>query len=115
MHELKAATDILNITLAEIEKNEKAASVTDIYLVIGELSSYLDDSLNMYFSEIAQGTAAKEAVLHFKRVPAQFYCEQCNKNYNKRGSDFSCDTCGNIGRLNRDSAKELYVSEIKIK
>ena len=109
MHELKAATDILNIVLKEAESASKNSKITDIYLVIGELSSYIDDSLAMYFSEIAEGTVASDAKLHFNRVPARFYCGACGKDYLKRGSDFTCDTCGEIGKLDRDSAKEFYV------
>ena len=113
MHELKAATDILNIALAELAKIKGAAAVTDIYIVIGELSSYLDDSLCFYFAEIAQGTPAENAVLHFERIPAEFYCEKCGITYNKRGSDFTCQNCGQIGKLNRESACEFYIKEIQ--
>jgi len=113
MHELKAATDILNIALEACEKEGEDAYITDIFLVIGELSSYLDDSLGMYFAEIARDTKAENAKLHFKRIPARFFCEKCNRHYDKRGSNFSCNTCGEIGKLDRTSAKEFYVEEVR--
>jgi len=113
MHELKAATDILNIVLSGIQNEGEDSYITDIFLVIGELSSYLDDSLSMYFIEIARDTKAENAKLHFKRIPARFFCEKCNKYYDKQGSDFSCNSCKEIGKLDRTSAKEFYVEEVR--
>jgi len=115
MHELKAATDILNISLAQLETIEGATLITDIYVVIGELSSYLDDSLVFYFEEIAKDTTAENAVLHFERIPAEFYCENCDITYHKRGSNFACNTCGQIGKLNRSKSYDFYIKEISVK
>jgi Zn finger protein HypA/HybF involved in hydrogenase expression len=44
-------------------------------MVIGELSTIIDDSVRLYF-----GLIAAEADLCFRRVKAQFYCRHCRGN-----------------------------------
>ena len=48
MHELAVTENILNIALTHAEKSD-AARITNLYLVIGQLSSVLDDSVQFYW------------------------------------------------------------------
>ena len=48
MHELAVTESILKTSLEYAEK-EQAKKVTDVFLVIGKLSSYVDDSIQFYW------------------------------------------------------------------
>ena len=80
MHELPITQSILDIALRHAEQAE-ARRVTDLYLVIGKLSYVVDDSVQFYWDVIAKDTIAEDAQLHFRRVPAEFLCLDCNHRY----------------------------------
>jgi hypothetical protein len=69
MHELFATQAILDKALARAAE-EAAARITDLHLVVGDLSSYVDDSVQFYWDEISKGTIAESARLHFRHVAA---------------------------------------------
>ena len=91
MHELPVTESILEITLKHAAKAD-AARVTDIYLVIGQLSSILDDSVRFYWDIISKETIAEGAELHFKRIPTELECQVCGKRY-EPGEDLACPAC----------------------
>ena len=74
MHELVVTENILEIALRHA-RAAGAVRVSDIYLVIGELSSIVDDSVQFYWDFISEGTAASGSSLHFRRVPAKMSCQ----------------------------------------
>lgn len=103
--------NILEITLRHAEK-AGAESVTDLYLVIGDLSSVIDDSVQFYWDFIAEGTIAHGAKLHFRRVPAEFYCSRCDSRF---GMDetLCCPNCrGN--QISVIAGQEFYLEAMDI-
>jgi hydrogenase nickel incorporation protein HypA/HybF len=67
MHELSVTQSILEIALRHSHEGHR---ITDLYLVIGQLSSMIDESVQFYWNIISEGTGAQGAMLHFRRVPA---------------------------------------------
>jgi hydrogenase nickel incorporation protein HypA/HybF len=109
MHELGVTQRILEIALAHAQGRR----ITDIYLVIGEMSSMVDDSVQFYWEIIAQDSPAQDAVLHFERVQAEFQCEDCQAVYLLRESDLICPRCGSSHvRLVRGD--EFYLAAIDV-
>ncbi len=80
MHELAITESILSIAAQAAQEND-GAKVTDIYLVIGQLSSIVDDSVQFYWDHISQGTLCEGARLHFERRPAILHCNSCGHHY----------------------------------
>jgi hydrogenase nickel incorporation protein HypA/HybF len=80
MHELPITQNILKISL-EYGKKSHASRITDIYLVIGQLSSVIDESVQFYWPIVSESTIAEGAKLHFKRIPARLRCIQCEAEY----------------------------------
>ena len=76
MHELSVTQSILEISLRHRNK-PNAKRVTDIYLLLGQLSYVVDHSVQFYWDMIAKDTIAEGATLHFKRVLAEFLCSDC--------------------------------------
>ena len=91
MHELSVTESILEIALRHAQET-KAKRITDLYLVIGQLSSIVDDSVQFYWDIISQDTPAQGAKLHFKRIPARLTCLECGHEYSP-GDDLACPAC----------------------
>lgn len=96
MHELSVTESLLKIAVEHAEKAE-AKRVTDLHLVIGDLASMVDDSIQFYWDIIAQGTIAERATLHFRRVPAELQCNACFEKYQPNDTDLICPKCGGVG------------------
>lgn len=112
MHEYAVTQSIVNIAVTQA-KQAGAVRIREIHLVIGDLSTIIDDSVRLYFELIAAGTLAQGAELVFKRVQAEFYCPNCQANFVKPRHGFDCPTCGALGRPT-DVGKEFYVASIEI-
>lgn len=112
MHELSITQSVLKITLQHAEK-ANAKRITDLHIVMGELSSMVDDSIQFYWDIIAKDTIAEGATLHFRRVPAEFQCMSCFKKYRPTGDGYSCPNCGSVG-AKIISGEEFYVEAIDV-
>jgi hydrogenase nickel incorporation protein HypA/HybF len=93
MHELAITESVLKIAV-EHAKAAGASRITDVHLVIGQLSSFVDDSIQFYWDIISRGTPAEGAALHFRRVPAELQCVACGTRYGLTGEDLACPECG---------------------
>ena len=112
MHEMAVTDNILRIVLEEARK-AGARRVTTITLVIGELSSIVDESVQLYFDMLCESTLAEKAELVFHRVDATLRCQACGHTYRKAGSGFTCPRCAGAVMLTGD-AKEFYIESIEI-
>ena len=70
MHELAVTESILEIALRH-GRAAGATAITDLFLVVGELSTIVDESVQFYWDIVSEGTEAAGATLHFRRVPAR--------------------------------------------
>ncbi len=112
MHELSVTSSILEIALRHAEQSQ-AAQITDIYLVIGQLASIVDDSVQFYWDMISEGTAAAGAQLHFRRVPAELECKACGHHYRLGETEMVCPACNQLG-FDIVSGNEFYLDAIGI-
>jgi hydrogenase nickel incorporation protein HypA/HybF len=93
MHEMVITESVLKTAL-EHAGSAGASRITDIHLVVGQLSTFVDDSIQFYWDIISQGTLAEGAQLHFRRVPAELLCLECEAHYTLPGDDLACPECG---------------------
>jgi hydrogenase nickel incorporation protein HypA/HybF len=112
MHELSVTESILNIA-SEAAKRENAKKVTQINLVIGRLSSIVDDSVQFYWDALSEDTLCCGAQLHFERIPAQLACLDCTTSYTLSGDLIPCPQCGS-NRVKVVSGEEFQVESIEI-
>ena len=112
MHELAVTEDILRIVREHAEANH-ASKVTHIYLVIGELSSFVDDSIQFYFDVLTPGTIAEGAELHFQRIKTRFRCRSCGQEFEPQERDWICPNCHALGG-DVIAGKEFFVESIEI-
>ncbi len=112
MHELSVTESVLEIACKHAKKAQ-ASKVTDIYLVIGKLSSIVDDSIKFYWNVISKDTLCEEAKLHFKRLPAKLLCLDCEKQYTLDHDLTPCPNC-NSARVRVLSGDEFHLESIEI-
>jgi hydrogenase nickel incorporation protein HypA/HybF len=112
MHELSVTESVLEIACKHAEKAQ-AKRVTDIYLVIGRLSSIVDDSVEFYWNIITKNTLCEDAKLHFKRIPAELICLDCQHQYKLSDELTPCPNCGSP-RVRVRSGDEFHLESIEI-
>lgn len=112
MHELAITESILSIAEQSALENQ-GKKVTDIYLVIGQLSSIVDDSVQFYWDHISQGTVCEGAALHFDRRPAVLRCNACHHQYPLGEILQPCPNCQSVD-IYIEEGEELLVHHIDI-
>lgn len=112
MHELAVTENILNIVL-KYAKDAQATKVSKIFLVIGDLSSIVDDSIQFYWDIIAKDTIAEGAQLCFKRIATTFECTKCKAWYSPDGDSILCPTCGGAD-IRIISGEEFFLEAIDV-
>lgn len=112
MHELSVTESVLEIACKHAQ-NSKAKKVTDIHLVIGRLSSIIDDSVQFYWDAISKDTICEHAKLHFKREPAVLVCLECQTEYNLKDELMPCPNCGSA-RIRVLSGDAFFLESIEI-
>jgi hydrogenase nickel incorporation protein HypA/HybF len=112
MHELSVTENVLEIACRHAEKAQ-AKKVTDIYLVIGKLSSIVDDSVAFYWDIISKETLCEDSVLHFKRIPAELVCQDCGTQYTLEDDLTPCPNC-HSARVRVVSGDEFNLDSIEI-
>ncbi|MCC7130492.1 MAG: hydrogenase maturation nickel metallochaperone HypA [Anaerolineae bacterium UTCFX2] len=112
MHELAVTESILEITL-RYAKQAQARRVVTLNLVIGELASIVDDSVQFYWDIISKDTPAEGARLNFRRVPFELLCLECTERFTPRGESFACPRCGSE-RIQVAAGEEFYLDSIEV-
>ncbi len=111
MHELGVTENILHIALRHAE-DAQASRITDVYLVIGDLSSIVDESVQFYWDFVSEGTIAEKAKLHFRRIAAQMSCLDCQTTY-VPNNDLACPACGST-KIKVTAGEEFYLEAIDV-
>jgi hydrogenase nickel incorporation protein HypA/HybF len=112
MHELYATQAILNKAL-EKAGEQAAKRITNVYIVVGEISTYSDDSVQFYWDEISKGTIAEGAQLKFRHVDAELQCMTCGTKYHPQEGEIVCPNCGSTG-ARIWSGEEFYMEALDI-
>lgn len=112
MHEQGIVESLLALVLENAEK-AKASRILKIYLVVGELSGVVEESVEFYFSFLSRGTIAAEAELFFMHVPAQLRCRKCGRIFTPEKMNFECPGC-HEQQVEIYSGQELYVDSLEV-
>jgi len=113
MHELPVTQSILEIALRHAQKGG-AKRILAINLTIGDLTGFVDDSIQFYFDYLSKETAADGARLTIERIPARARCHQCGAEYAPPDSRiWTCPQCEALGG-EVIAGKEFYVASIEV-
>ena len=113
MHELSITQSVLDIVLRHA-KQSNAQRVLGINLVIGDLTGFVDESIQFYFDFMSKDTLAEGAKLNFDRIPARVRCTSCGSEYIPPDSRlWACPECEALGG-EIISGREFSVASIEI-
>ncbi len=112
MHELSITEQLLKVVLEHARK-ASAKEVLKVNVVIGELTGFVNESVEFYFEILSKGTEAEKASLVIARIPARARCHNCGKEFQPDGSGWNCPHCG--GLIDEVlTGRELYVESIEV-
>lgn len=113
MHELAITQSIIKIAIDTAER-ANARAINEIDLVIGDLSSIVDDSVQFYFDILSKETLAAGAKLNFRREPALSFCLDCGQSTPvKPPVDPLCPHCGSH-RVQVSGGRDFRMESIDI-
>jgi len=112
MHELSVVQGMLDIALQKAGEAQ-ASRITGINLVIGELSSIVDDCVQFYFDFLSRDSIASGATLSFTRIPMQVRCRNCGHSFSPDKSLWSCPQCGEWD-VEIMAGQEFYIDSIEV-
>jgi hydrogenase nickel incorporation protein HypA/HybF len=112
MHELSVTESMLAVVLKHAETN-KATQVTRINMVLGEMSSIMEESVRFYFEILGKDTIAEGAELNFQRTKLMARCGGCGKEFEVVEFDFRCPDC-DANKTEIISGREFQVESIEI-
>ncbi len=112
MHEYAVTESILEIIQKETDKagGDRVESVT---IVIGELSTFVDKSIEFYFQALSQGTVAEGAQLVFEKVKAKAVCCDCGIDFEPSRIYLSCPEC-HSPVFEIKQGQELFIDNLEI-
>ncbi|MHB0877789.1 MAG: hydrogenase maturation nickel metallochaperone HypA [Anaerolineae bacterium] len=93
MHELAVTESMLDLVQSEARK-VGATRVTKVCLVLGEMSSIVEESVRFYWEMISPGTLAEGAELEFRPAAPRAACRACGTEYVPESRDMRCPSCG---------------------
>ena len=112
MHEFGITESIVKIALDEARKAQ-TSQITQINLVVGELSGFVPDCIQFYFDSFSKDTIAEKATLHFELAPAQLRCRNCSTVFHPKDSEWNCPEC--YGRnVEVVGGRELYIESLEV-
>ena len=95
-------------------RKEGADRIVAIDLVVGDLTSFVDDSIQFYFDIISRDTAAEGAELRFRREAAEGRCGECGHTFPvKPPVPRQCPACESLA-LRVEGGQEFYVDSIEV-
>jgi len=112
VHELSVVEGIREIALRHA-RSAGASRILSVRVVIAEFSSYLEDALAMFWDEICGATEAAGARIDFVRIPGEWLCLECSKNFTGGGKDLRCAECGGEW-VKPMVGQECYVESIEV-
>jgi hydrogenase nickel incorporation protein HypA/HybF len=92
MHELSVTQEIIDIAIDKA-KESHAQRVVKINLVVGEMSSVVDDYIQFYFDFMSKDTLAAGAQLCFRKVPLEVKCRRCGEVFKPTEQPWHCPKC----------------------
>jgi len=112
MHEASVTEALLRLVL-EKAAEVGARKVTKVFLVVGDLTGYVGDSIQFYFDRYSRGTVAEGAEIAVSRVESRMRCLSCGELFTRVRFSFSCPTCGGEGEATKIGT-EFFIESMEI-
>ena len=97
MHEVSIMAEAVRMAV-ESAQAAGARRVTGLRLRVGTLSGVVPDALQFAFEAMAAGTLAENATLTIESIPARFWCEACQREFEAAQLFAECPQCNTSSR-----------------
>ncbi len=111
MHEFTITKSILSIVLQKAEE-ARARKITKVDLLVGRLTGYVPECIQLQFDILSHGTVAAGASLSFHQPPVNLHCRKCDIDYTSDSFDLVCPDCHTM-ETDILSGSELYVESME--
>jgi len=112
MHEFGVTESIVSIVLSKA-KEARAHRITEINLVVGELSGFVPDCIQFYFDFVSKDSIAEGATLRFELAPAEIRCRNCGTIFHPQDTSWNCPKCQGQN-VEMTGGRELYVRSMEV-
>lgn len=112
MHEMAITQALLDMAVSKAQESG-AQTIKQINLVVGDMSSVLDESVQFYFDFLSKGSIAEGARLIFKRLRIKARCRKCGTEFNPGGELWKCPQCEDQG-IEIIAGSEFYMESIEV-
>jgi hydrogenase nickel incorporation protein HypA/HybF len=104
---------MLDVAL-EAARDAGAGRILEIHLLIGDLTTMVDDSVQFYFDILAEGTPAEGARLVFRREKGALKCSECGLEAEVAPPlPHLCPRCGGLS-LTVTGGQQFLVESIEV-
>jgi len=94
MRELQFTKNILDKSLSQTPNAER---IKIVHIIMGEISELDQNLIEQHWRELAKGTPAEHARLHFRLIEAEVQCMACFRKYHPMDGKIHCPYCGSYG------------------
>lgn len=112
MHEFAITKSVLSIVL-EKAREVKASKVTTVDILVGKLTGYIPEYIQLQFDILSRNTEAAGASLVFHQPPAKLHCRRCNLDYASDSSEITCPECHTL-EIDIITGAELRVESMEV-
>ena len=112
MHELNLTQKILHETLLDVTR-EGGERVRRVNILLAETCHECEESIQHFWHDLAVGTAAQEAELHFRRSSGELRCVDCGSVFPIAEATGECPYCLSP-RLCLISGEEVRLESIDV-
>jgi len=112
VHELSVTQQVLDIAVSKASE-AGATRIKSINLVIGDMSSIVDDCVQFYFDLLSRDSIASGARLSFRRVPMKVHCRNCGHEFTPAGENWQCSQCGEWD-VEIIAGKDFYLESLEV-
>lgn len=89
MHEFSLTQNLLDTAL----KNAHSKKIKHVNLLIGPFSDEREETIQLYWRDLARGTLGEGAQLHFQHVKPEMKCLGCGGTFNLEEGESLCSYC----------------------
>ena len=112
MHELAMVRSICDVINEQIKEHD-VKRVTQVRLVVGELTGVEDMTMKLCFEMYVEATPLEGAELAIQRIPVKVRCRVCGHEYETKIPFSECPICGNKS-MKIISGNELYIDSLEV-
>jgi hydrogenase nickel incorporation protein HypA/HybF len=112
MHEVSIMAEAVRMA-AEAAQAAGASRITGLHLRVGRLSGVVPDALQFAFEAVTVGTLAERATLTIEQIPARFWCQACQQEYEAAKMFPECPKCNDPSAELR-SGREMELASMEI-